>query len=63
MLPQAEADTLALPREHPGSIGSTSTIERVEPEVDRRAKLVGVFPNSASLLQLATAVLQHHHDE
>jgi hypothetical protein len=28
-----------------------------------RAKVVGIFPNSASLLRLSTAVLQVQHDE
>ena len=32
-------------------------------EIDRRAKVVGIFPNSASLLRLSTAVLQEQHDE
>ena len=30
---------------------------------DRRAKVVGIFPNSNSLLRLFTAVLQDQHDE
>jgi transposase-like protein len=29
----------------------------------RRDKVVGIFPNTASLLQLVTAVLQDQHDE
>ena len=63
---QAEAEILAylaFPREHHSSICSTNATERVNAEVDRRAKVVGIFPNSASLLRLATAVLQEQHDE
>jgi putative transposase len=66
MLREAEEDILAylsFPREHHSSISSTNAIERVNAEVDRRAKVVGIFPNSDSLLRLATAVLQEQHDE
>ena len=61
MLTEADEDILAylsFPREHHSSIRSTNAIERVNAEVDRRAKVVGIFPNSDSLLRLATAVLQ-----
>jgi transposase-like protein len=66
MLREAEEDILAylsFPREHHSSISSTNAIERVNAEVDRRAKVVGIFPNPAALLRLATAVLQEQHDE
>ena len=66
MLREAEEDILAylsFPREHHSSISSQSAIERVNAEVDRRAKVVGIFPNPASLLRLATAVLREQHDE
>ncbi|MGA8416470.1 MAG: IS256 family transposase [Candidatus Dormiibacterota bacterium] len=62
----AEADVLAyldFPVDHWRSISSTNAIERVNAELDRRAKVVGIFPNSASLLRLFTAVLQDQHDE
>lgn len=66
LLRDAEADVLAylaFPREHWSAISSTNAIERVNAEVDRRAKVVGIFPNANSLLRLATAVLQEQHDE
>ena len=66
LLRDAEADVLAylaFPREHWSAISSTNAIERVNAEVDRRAKVVGIFPNATSLLRLATAVLQEQHDE
>ena len=66
LLRDAETDVLAylaFPREHWSAISSTNAIERVNAEVDRRAKVVGIFPNAASLLRLATAVLQEQHDE
>ena len=62
----AETDVLAylaFPAEHWRSISSTNTIERVNAELDRRAKVVGIFPNTAALLRLTTAVLQEQHDE
>jgi len=62
----AEADVLAyldFPVDHWRSISSTNAIERVNAELDRRAKVVGIFPNSDSLLRLFTAVLQDQHDE
>lgn len=66
LLRTAEADVLAylaFPEEHWRSISSTNAIERVNAEIDRRAKVVGIFPNSAALLRLTTAVLQEQHDE
>jgi putative transposase len=66
LLRDAEADILAylaFPSEHWRSIRSTSALERVNDEIDRRAKVVGIFPNSAALLRLSTAVLQEQHDE
>lgn len=66
LLRDAETDVLAylgFPPEHWKSISSTDAIERVNAELDRRAKVVGIFPNTASLLRLTTAVLQEQHDE
>jgi hypothetical protein len=42
---------------------TTNALERVNAEIDRRAKVVGIFPNRASLLRLSTAVRQEQHDE
>ena len=54
---------LSFPLDHWRSISSTNAIERLNAEIDRRAKVVGIFPNSASLLRLTTAVVQDQHDE
>ena len=54
---------MAFPADHWRSISSTNAIERLNAEIDRRAKVVGIFPNTASLLRLATAVVQDQHDE
>ena len=51
------------PSEHQHSIRSTDALERVNAEIERRTKVVGMFPNSASLPRLSTAVLQEQHDE
>jgi hypothetical protein len=66
LLRNAEADVLtymAFPADHWRSISSTNAIERLNAEIDRRAKVVGIFTNTASLLRLATAVVQDQHDE
>jgi putative transposase len=64
-LREAEADLLAylgFPLEHWRSISSTNLLERLNAEIDRRAKVVGIFPNTAALLRLTTAVLVEQHD-
>lgn len=66
LLRNAEEDLLAylaFPAEHWRSISSTNALERVNAELSRRARVVGIFPNRASLLRLSTAVLQEQHDE
>jgi transposase-like protein len=66
LLREAEADVLAylaFPIEHWRSISSTNVLERLNAEIDRRAKVVGIFPNAAALLRLTTAVLVEQDDE
>jgi putative transposase len=58
-----DAAIITFPTEHWRSIRSTNALELVNAEIGRRAKVVGIFPNSASLLRLSTAVLQVQHDE
>jgi putative transposase len=38
-------------------------LERLNAEIDRRAKGVGIFPNTAALLRLTTAVLVEQDEE
>jgi transposase-like protein len=66
LLRQAEPDLLAylvFPVDHWRSISSTNVLERLNAEIDRRAKVVGIFPNTAALLRLTTAVLAEQDDE
>src|SRR4029079_6015139 len=41
----------------------TKPLERLNKEVKRRTEVVGIFPNPAALLRLATCVLIESHDE
>ena len=61
MLHDARADVLAFkhfPARHWRQIWSTNPLERLNREIKRRTDVVGVFPNTASLLRLTGAVLR-----
>jgi putative transposase len=53
----------AFPRSHWTKIWSTNPIERLNREIKRRARVVGIFPNEASVVRLVGAVLNDLHDE
>jgi putative transposase len=66
LLLDAEPDLLAfyaLPREHWSKLRSTNPLERVNREIGRRTDVVGIFPNDASLIRLAGALLIEQSDE
>lgn len=66
MLDEAEADLTAFapfPREHWQKIWSNNPIERLNREIKRRADVVQVFPDDASVTRLIGAVLQEQHEE
>ena len=66
MLTDARADLLAFtsfPTAHWRKIWSTNPLERLNKEIKRRTNVVGIFPNDASVLRLATAVIAEPHDE
>jgi transposase-like protein len=66
LLKNAEEDILAymaFPSEHHRQLHSTNPLERLMREIGRRTDVVGIFPNRASLIRLAGAVLMEQQDE
>ena len=53
----------AFPTEHWRQIWSTNPLERLNKELKRRCRVVGIFPNEASVIRLGGAVLLDVHDE
>jgi putative transposase len=54
------SDTLtfmAFPREHWSRISSTNPIERINREIRRRTRVIGIFPSVASALRLIGMLL------
>ena len=48
---------MAFPREHWSRISSTNPIERINKEIRRRTRVIGIFPNVASALRLISMLL------
>jgi putative transposase len=66
LMDEAKAEVLAFtafPRSHWAKIWSTNPLERVNKEIKRRARVVGIFPNEAAVVRLVGAILADMHDE
>jgi transposase-like protein len=66
LLEEAEDDLVAFyafPVEHWPKLRSTNPLERVNREIARRSDVVGIYPNEAALLRLATSLLVEQNDE
>jgi len=66
LLEAAEEDLLAFyrfPAQHWPKLRSTNPLERVNREIGRRSDVVGIFPNDASAIRLAGALLIEQNDE
>lgn len=62
----AKAEVLAFnifPRAHWRKIWSTNPLERLNKEIKRRARVVGIFPNEASVIRLVGMILCDTNDE
>ena len=65
LMDEAEDDVLAFmdfPKEHWPQLASTNTLERLNKEIKRRSRVVGIFPNDASSVRLVGALLAEQTD-
>ncbi len=66
LMAQAKEDVLAFrssPTEHWRKIWSTNPLERLNKEIKRRTRVVGIFPNDAAIIRLVGALLLEQQEE
>jgi len=66
LMDEAEHDVLAymaFPKEHWPQLGSTNPLERVNKEIKRRSRVIGIFPNDAAIVRLVGALMLEQTDE
>ena len=66
LLVEAKADVLAyknFPKEHWRRIHSTNMLERLNKEVKRRTKVVGIFPDQPSVIRLVGSILKETDED
>lgn len=66
LMDEAEDDVLAhmaFPKEQWPQIASTNPLERVNKEIKRRSRVIGIFPNDAAIVRLVGALLDEQTDE
>ena len=66
LMAEAEEEILAhmdFPHEHWRQLSSTNPLERLNKEIARRTRVVGIFPTRASLIRLAGSLLAEQSDE
>ena len=66
LLEDSAEDVLAhmqFPKEHRRRLHSTNTVERIHKEIKRRTRVIGIFPNRASLMRMVGTLLQEQDDE
>ena len=65
LMDAAKAEVLAFtafPRSHWPKTWSTNPLERVNKEIKRRSRVVGIFPNEAAITRLVGAILLEQNE-